>query len=149
MSDFAKIIVNVVMHYYGLPNSIIGDCGSVFISNLGHLYAFFLESIRESWPHSTYKLMAKLNSIMKTYFQVFIIFKQDNWSKILPIVENVYKDTIIANIDYTSFKLSYINHLCTSYKKDINPHFEFILADQQVNKRRKLVIIHGKNLQYK
>lgn len=44
----AKAIINMIMQYYGLLDSIVTDWGSLFNSNSGHLYATFLESNKDS-----------------------------------------------------------------------------------------------------
>lgn len=42
VSGFAKMIVNMVIYYHGLLNSIISDCVSVFISKFWLLLCYFL-----------------------------------------------------------------------------------------------------------
>ena len=59
---------------------------------------------------------------MEAYLRAFINFKQNNWVKLLSIVEFIYNNTKNASTNYTSFKLNYAYHPWELYKKEVDFH---------------------------
>ena len=79
--DLAEIIIEAVVYYYGLPNSIMSDCGSVFTLKFWFSLCYFLE-IKQKLSIALYPKIKgktkKQNSTMKVYFRAFVYYKQDN-----------------------------------------------------------------------
>ena len=46
------------------------------------------------------------NSIIKAYLRAFINFKQNEWAKLLPMMEFTYNNAKSASTGYTYFKLN-------------------------------------------
>ena len=71
----------MVVHYHNLPQSIMSNLGSFFTLKFWLLLCYFLE-IKQKLSTSFYSQIngqtKKQNSIMETYLQDFIYFKQDD-----------------------------------------------------------------------
>ena len=120
----AKVIFNIIFRYYGLPNPITSNYGSVFTFKFESSLFYFL-SIKQRLftifhPQSNSRTKQR-NSTMKAYFRVFINYKCDNWARLLLMVEFVYNNTKHANIRYTSFKLNYGYYPSFLIKKMLTP----------------------------
>lgn len=71
----AKVIINLVVQYYDLPNFIISDCGAIFMSKFWYLLCYFLSINKQLFTafHSqTNGQKKQLNSTIKAYFCVFV-----------------------------------------------------------------------------
>ena len=101
----AKVIVNVVVQHHGLPNSIISNWGSVFISMFWSLLYYF--SIKQRLSTAFYLQnngqTEKQNSTMDVYSLTRVNYKQNDWAKLLSMAKFAYNNTKNASISYTSF----------------------------------------------
>ena len=57
---------------------------------------------------------------MKAYLQAFVNFEQNDWARLLPIVEFVYNNAKNASIGHTLFEFNYKYYPCVSYKEDLD-----------------------------
>ena len=147
----AKIILNVIVWHYGLPNSIVSDCSSVFTSKFySSLYYFLsIKQILSTAFHSpTDGQPERQNNTIKAYLRAFVNFEQNNWARLLPMVEFVYNNAKNANMGYKPFKLNCGYHLHVSYKEDVQPRSRSKAADEFTKKLRNLMAVYRENLQY-
>ena len=82
---------------------------------------------------------------METYLQLFVNFKQNNWAKLLPIVQFAYNNTKNASTDHTPFKLKCSFHFQTSYKEDVNPRSQSKSANKLITELKELMAVCKKN----
>ena len=78
----AEVIINVVVWHYGLPDSIVTNEKSLFISIFWSLLYYFLDIKQKlfiTFQPQTDGQTEKQNSTMETYFQAFINFKYNDW----------------------------------------------------------------------
>ena len=77
----AEIIIDMVMRYHGLSNSIVIDRGLLFISKFPLLLGYFF-GIKRRLSTTFYPQMdgktKRQNSIMEVYLQAFVNFEQNN-----------------------------------------------------------------------
>ena len=132
VAALTEVILNIVIRYYGLPDFIISDRGSVFTSKFWSSLCYFL-SIKRRLFSVFYPQVdgqtERQNSIIEAYLRAFVKYKQDNWARFLPIAEFAYNNAKYAIMKYTPFKLNYGYHSRFSYKYDIDPYSRSIVAD--------------------
>ena len=88
----AKVILNVVVWHHGLPDSIMTNRSSLFISKFWSLLGYFL-GIKERFSTAFHPRIdgktEQQNSTMKTYLKAFVYIEQNDWARFLPITEFV------------------------------------------------------------
>ena len=83
---------------------------------------------------------------MEAYLRAFVNFEQNDWGRLLSMVEFAYNNTMNASTGHTPFELNCGYHLRMSYKKDINPRSQSKLVDELSAELRELMIVCQKNL---
>ena len=146
-----KVIMDVVVRHYGLPNSIITDWGSLFTSKFWFLLFYFLKIKRKlftAFYPQTNGQTKRQNSTMEAYLRAFVNSKQNNWACLLPMAEFTYNNAKNASTSYTPFELNYGFHLKVSFKNNIDPHSRSCSTDKLVKELRELMDIYQQNLFY-
>ena len=147
----AKVIIDVVVWHYGLPDSIVTDRSSLFTSKFWSSLCYFLEVKRRlstTFYPQTDGQSKWQNSTMEAYLQAFVNFKRNNWAKLLPMTEFTYNNAKNASTGHTPFELNCGYYPWMSYKKDINLHFQSKLADKLSAELRELMIVCQENLHH-
>ena len=129
----AEVIFDVVVWYHGLPDSIVTDRGLLFISKLWLSLCYFLSIKRRlstTFYPQTDDQTERQNSTMETYLRAFVNFKQNNWTRLLPMIEFAYNNAKNASTGHISFELNCGYHPRMSYKEDVNPRSKSKSADE-------------------
>ena len=74
----AEVIINVVVRHHGLPDSIVNDRGSLFISKFWSLLCYFLgikRRLSTAFHPQTDGQTERQNSTMEVYLRAFINFE--------------------------------------------------------------------------
>ena len=142
----AKIIIDVVVKYHGLPDSIVNDQESLFTSKFWSLLCYFLgikQGLSTAFYPQTDGQTKRQNSTMKAYLQAFVNFKQNDWARLFPMAEFTYNNAKNANIGYTHFELNCGYHPRISYKeKEIfDPRLKSKIAKELSSELWKLMIV--------
>ncbi len=77
----AKVILDVVMQYHDLPDSIVSDRGSVFTSKFWSSLCYFLEikqRLSTAFYPQTDGWIERQNSTIEAYFRVFVNYAQND-----------------------------------------------------------------------
>ena len=88
------------------------------------------------------------NSTIEAYLEAFVYYKQNNGTRLLPIVEFAYNNVKYISKGYTSFKLNCSYHLHVFYKEDIDPYSRSKIADELTKELRNLMAVYMENLQH-
>ena len=147
----AEVIIDMVICYHSFRNSIVTDKGSLFISKLWSLLCYFLGIKRwlfTSFYQQTDGQSKRQNSTIEAYLRAFVNFKQNNWARPLPMAEFAYNNVKNASNNHTPFELNCGYHLWVFYKKNIDPHSKFKLADGLLAELEELMTICQKNLHH-
>ena len=147
----AKVIIDVVMRYHGLSDSIITNWGFLFISKFWSFLCYFFGIKR--WLSTTFYLQIygntkRQNTTIKAYLQVFINFVQNDWAKLPLMIEFAYNNAKNASTSYTLFELNCGYHLCVFFKKDTNPYSQSKTANKLLIELRELIFVCRKNLHH-
>ena len=145
----AKVILDVVVWHYGLPDSIMTN-KSLFFTLKFWLSLCYFFGIKQRLSTAFYPQKdgqtKRQNSIIKAYFKVFVNFKPNDQARLLLKAEFTYNNTKNASTGYIPFELNCGYHPCISYEKDINLHSKSKLADDFAGKLREVMAVCQKNL---
>lgn len=122
--SLTKVIIKMVVWHHGLFNSIISNCGLVFILKFWLLLCYFLKIKKKQsivFYFQTNGQTEGQNNIIKAYFQAFINYKQNNWARLLLMTRFAYNNMKNASTSYILFELSCDFYFPAFYKKNINP----------------------------
>ena len=134
-----------------MPDSIVSDRGSVFMSKFWSSLCYFLSIKRRlstAFYPQTDGQTERQNSTIEAYLRAFVNYKQDNWARLLPMAEFAYNNAKYASTEYTPFELNCKYHLRVFYKEDIDPRSRSKAADELTKELRNLMAACRKNLQY-
>ena len=145
----AEVILNVVVRYHGLPDSIVSDRGSVFTSKFWSSLYYFLSIKRRLsivfYPQTDGQT-ERQNSMMEIYLRAFVNYEQDKWARLLPMTKFVYNNAKHASTGYTPFELNCGYHSRVSYEEDVDPHSKSKAADELTEELRNLMAACRENL---
>lgn len=150
-AGLAKIIIDVVVQYHGLPNLIITDQGSIFMSKFWSLLHYFLgikQCLSTAFHPQTNGQIERQNITMKVYLQAFVNWEQNNWARLLLITEVAYNNAKNASTGYTPFEFNCGYHPRVSFEEDTNPRFRSKTAKDLASELKDLMTICQENLFY-
>jgi len=106
----ADAFLTNVWKLHGLPDSIVSDRGSQFISNF---WTYLCARLRVKYNLSTARhpqtdgQTERVNSVVEAYLHAFVNYSQNTWTDWLPQAEFVGNNTRNASIDATPFFAAY------------------------------------------
>lgn len=118
--DLVEVIIDVVVRHYGLLKSIISNKSFLFISKLWFLPYYFLDIKRKlstTFYSQTNSKTKRQNRIIKAYLWAFVNQEQNDWPKLLPVVEFVYNNAKNVSTSYNLFELTYRYPTYISFEK--------------------------------
>ena len=147
----AKVIINVVIRCYGLPNSIMTNRGFLFTSKFWSSLYYFLSikcRLSTAFHPQADGQTKRQNSIIKAYLQVFVNFEQNDWARLLSMAKFAYNNAKNASTGHKPFKLNCGYHPCVSFQKDTNPCSQSKTAKKLSSESRELMIVCRKNFHH-
>ena len=108
-SELEEVIINVVIRYHNLPDSIISDWRAVFTSKFSSLFCYFLRIKR--WLSTAFYPQIdgqteRQNRMMKAYLCIFVNWELNVWEWLLPNAEFAYNNSKNTSMGHTPFKLN-------------------------------------------
>ncbi len=147
----AEVILDVIIRYHGLSDSIVSDRGSVFTSKIWSSLCYFLRIKRRlstAFDPQTDGQTERQNNTMEAYLRAFVNFEQNVWARVLSMAEFAYNNAKNASIGHTLFELNYGYHSRASYKEDVNPRSQSKSADELTTELNELMAVYRENLQH-
>ena len=147
----AEIIIDVVVRYHGLPDSIVTDRGSLFTSKFWSSLCYFLgikRRLSTAFYPQTDGQTERQNSTMEAYLRAFVNFEQNDWARLLPMAEFAYNNAKNASTGHTLFELNCGYHPRVSYKKDLDPCSKSKTAEELSSELRNLMAVCQQNLHH-
>jgi hypothetical protein len=94
--DIADAFVTQVFSKHSIPTHVSSDCGSEFTSHFFHstgsLLCMHLHFTSIHHPSANGQVEC-INSTLEQYLCIYCNYKQDNWSKFLPLAKFAYNNT--------------------------------------------------------
>ena len=114
-TDLAYLFILYMFSKYGISFHVTSDRGLEFVSN----FFCFLGTALDMWLHFTLGYHPKgdgqtehTNQTLEQYLCVYCNYQQDNWSKLLSLIEFVYNNALSATTSVSPFfsnKRYYLN----------------------------------------
>ena len=145
----AEVIIDVVVRYYSLSDSIVTNRGSFFTLKFWSLLCYFLGIKRKlftAFHPQTDGQTERQNSTMEAYLRAFVNFEQNDWTRFLLMAEFAYNNTKNASTNHTPFKLNCGYHPHVSYEKDLDLCSKSKTAKEFFFKLRNLMAVCQQNL---
>ena len=145
----AKVIIDVVVRYHGLSDSIITDWGSLFTSKFWSSLCYFLgikRRLSTAFHPQTNGQTKRQNSIIEAYLRVFVNYELNDWARLLSMVEFAYNNAKNASTGHTLFKLNCGFHLRVFFRNNIDPRSKSCSANKLAKKLIELIDICQQNL---
>src|SRR5258707_847526 len=104
----ARLFLEHIWHHHRLPEEVISNCGSAFVSNFSCELAALLgvKLIPSTSYHpQTNGQTEHVNQEIEAYLWVFVSHRQDNWANWLPLVEFAYNNKVHTATCRTLFEL--------------------------------------------
>ena len=155
-SGLAKVIIDVVVRHYGLPNSIITDWGSLFTSKFWSSLCYFLrikKRLSTAFHPQNDGQTERQNSIMEAYLRAFVNWEQNDWTRLLPMAEFTYNNAKNASTSHTPFKLNCGLHPQVFFKDNVDSCSKSCSADELAKELREMIeicqqhLLHAQELQ--
>src|SRR5258706_731893 len=111
----ARLFLEHIWHHHGLPEEVISDCGSTFVSNFSCKLAALLGvklTPSTSYHPQTDGQTECMNQEIEVYLWVFVSHRQDDWANWLPLAEFAYNNKVHAATCRTPFELDAGQHPC-------------------------------------
>ncbi len=111
--DLAWLFIDRIFRYHGVPESIVSDRGSLFVSKfwneLARQLQFSLDTSTAYHPR-TDGLTERTNQTLETYLRAYCSYQQDDWVDYLPLAEFAYNNLENASTGHTPFYANYGFH---------------------------------------
>jgi hypothetical protein len=111
--DFANVFLDRFIRYHGLPDKIVSDRGSVFVSRFWTEVQRLLRikpAPSTAWHPRTDGQTERANQTVETYIRHFISDRQDDWAALLPMAELVFNTSVSASTGFSPFFAQFSFH---------------------------------------
>ena len=108
--DLANLFIEYVFLKHGLPDNIVSDHGSLFVSSFWTLLCQHLKITRNlstAYHPETDGQTKQVNQILKQYLQIYVAYQQDDWSQWLPLAKFAYNNSTHSSTKQSPFQTLY------------------------------------------
>ena len=120
----AEVIIGCVVRHLGITYSLVTDQGSLFKSKFWSSLCYFLgikRRLSTAFQPQTDGQTERQNSTMEAYLRAFVNFEQDDWARLLPMVEFAYNNAKNASTGTSPFELNSGFNPRVSFEEDVDP----------------------------
>jgi transposase InsO family protein len=110
VGQYAELYISHIVHYHGIPKTIISDRGSIFVANFWEQLQECLSThlIRSSAYHpQTNGQRERVNQIIKDMLRAYILTDGPKWNKHLPLAEFSYNNSYQESTKMSPFEALY------------------------------------------
>lgn len=112
-SDLAHLFMSKIFSAHGLPENIVSDRGSLFVSKFISslcLMADVKQKISTAYHPQTDGQTERVNQVLETYLRTYCNYQQDDWVSYLPLSQFVYNNSEHASTKTSPFYANYGYH---------------------------------------
>ncbi len=138
----AEVMIDVIVHHHGVPESIVTDRGSLFTSKFWSLLCYFLgikRKLSTAFHPQTDGQTERQNSMMEAYLRAFVNSEQNDWARLLPMAEFAYNNAKNASTGHTHFELNCGYHPRVSYEEDVDSYSRSRSINELAEELRELM----------
>ena len=140
--QLAEVLIETVIKYYILPDSIVTNQGSLFTSKFWSSFCYYLNvkcRLSTALHPQTDGQSKRQNSTIKGFLQAYCRFQQKDWVRWLPMAEFAYNNSWQATTMISPFDALLGYHLRISYKDNLDPRSKSWSADENLATLRELM----------
>ena len=144
-----KVIIDMVVRHHNSLDFFISEYRAIFTSKFWFSLCYFLDINRQlstTFYPQTNRQTKQQNSTIEAYLWAFVNLEQNDWARLLPMVEFAYNNAKNASTGHTLFEFNCVYHLRISYRKDVNCCFKSKSTDTLSVELWELIIVCPKNL---
>jgi hypothetical protein len=111
--EFAFVFFDRFIRLHGLPDKIVSDRGSLFVSKFWKEVQRLLRvqaAPSTAWHPRTDGQTERTNQTVETFLRHFVSDLQDDWSTLLPLAELVFNSSVSASTGFSPFFSQYAFH---------------------------------------
>ena len=138
----ADLYLRNVFKNHGLPNDIVSDRGTQFVSKFSRclLELLDIQGNRSTAYHpESDGQTERVNQTLEQYLRIYCDFHQDDWSQLLPLAEFTYNNAKNSSTQMSPFYANYGYHPCVSLKIRTEPSTYENPATESLAKRLETV----------
>ncbi len=142
VEQLAWVLIEAVIKYHGLPDSIVTDRGSLFTSKFWSSLCYYLNIKRRfstALHPQTDGQTERQNSTIEAYLQAYCRFEQDDWVRWLPTAEFAYNNSRQASTMMSSFEALLGYHPRMFYEDNRDPRSKSRTEDRNAAALRNLM----------
>jgi hypothetical protein len=114
---FAFAFLDQFIRLHGLPDKIVSNCGSLFVSKFWGEVQRLLRiqpAPSTAWHPRTDGQTERANQTIETFLCHFVLDWQDNWVQLLPMAELVFNNSVSASTGFSPFFSQFAFHPCVN-----------------------------------
>ena len=145
----AEVIIDMVVRHHSLFDSIISNRRAIFTSKFWSSLCYFLgvkRRLSNAFHPQTDGQTERQNSTIEAYLCAFVNWKQNDWSRLLPMAEFAYNNSKNVSTGQMPFELNCGYHSRLLYEENVNPRSQSKSADKLSAELRDLIIVCRENL---
>ena len=149
VENLTEVFIKKIVWLHNLFLFIIIDRELLFISNFWSTFYYIIKIKKQlfiAFYFQTNEQIERQNNIMKQYFKVYVNFQQNNWIKLLFIIEFAYNNAKHVFTKILFFKVMLENSSKMTWKIFINNWIKLKSAKYHVKELNQLIIIFKKRL---
>ena len=111
--DFAYLFARTILSNHGLPEEVISDRGSVFLSRFISSLSSMLsikQAMSTAFHPQTDGQTERLNEFLEQYLRIFVNYEQNNWVSLLPLAQFAYNNSQQSSTKHSPFFANYGYH---------------------------------------
>ncbi|CAH1720138.1 unnamed protein product [Aphis gossypii] len=125
----AQAFVECYVCTYGIPKSILTDCGTNFLSDVfkGMCKLLDIKKVQTTaWHPQTNGFLERSHKTLKTYLRSFVD-KDSNWDKLLCYATFCYNTTVHTSTNFTPYELVFGTkpNIPSAFNKDPEPQYNY------------------------
>ena len=109
----ARLYFDHIFRLHGIPDSVISDRGTQFISEFTRALCALTETkqnLSTSFHLQTDGQTERINALIEQYLRGYCNYQQDNWTELLTMTEFSYNNTLSSSMGITPFYAMYREH---------------------------------------
>jgi hypothetical protein len=115
--EFAWSFFDRFIRHHGLPDKIVSDRGSLFVSKFWKEVQRLMRispAPSTAWHPQMDGQTERANQTFETFLRHFVSDRQDDWAQLLPIAELVFNSSVSSSSGFSPFFSQYAFHLRTN-----------------------------------